>query len=289
LEECLKVCKDLDYPEFEIIVLPDEGFVLAQEGVKIVPTGKCLPAEKRDLALKYTNAEILDWLSQAVKDFNDEEIAGVGGPAITPKQDSFLQKASGLVYASFLVSASHRLRYVALDKKKFVDDCPSCNFLVRREIFQQAGGFDTKFWPGEDTLFCHKVTQDLKKKIVYDPGVLVYHHRRPLFKKHLNQVANYALHRGYFAKKGIKNSLKVAYFLPSIFVLCLVIGLALSIFPFMRFIYFLGLAFYLLCVFLFSLNKEIRFIPFIFLGIILTHLTYGVYFLKGFFSRKLKD
>jgi hypothetical protein len=54
-----------------------------------------------------------------------------------------------------------------------------------------------------------------------------------------------------------------------------------------RVIYLLGLSVYLLVVFLFSIQKDLRLIPLVFMGIITTHLAYGVYFLKGLISARL--
>jgi GT2 family glycosyltransferase len=171
-----------------------------------------------------------------------------------------------------------------------VDDYPSCNFLVRHSIFKQLGGFNTQFWPGEDTKLCLEITKDLGKKIIYDPTVLVFHHRRPLFIPHLKQIANYALHRGYFVKRYPQTSLKFSYFVPSLFILALIAGAALSLYSqLFRAIYFFCLILYLSLVFIFSISKELRLIPLVFLGIILSHLTYGFYFLKGLLTKKLRD
>ena len=103
------------------------------------------------------------WLSLALKHFTDPEIAAVGGPAVTPDSDSLMQKASGGVYCSSLMSGQYVYRYLP-KKERFVDDYPSCNFLVRKSVMLALGGFNTKFWPGEDTFLCLKIVQDLKRK-----------------------------------------------------------------------------------------------------------------------------
>lgn len=268
--------------------------------MRIIPTGPVSPARKRDAALKYARGEILafldddafpdkDWLKNAITHFAAYNIAAVGGPAITPPNDDLRQKASGKVYASGIVSAKFAYRYIP-KKKLEVDDYPSCNFLVRKSIMLELGGFNTNFWPGEDTKLCLDITKKLAKKIIYDPRVLVYHHRRPVFAAHLKQVASYALHRGYFVKKYPETSLKIAYFLPSIFVIGFILGGNLSLFwPAFSLIYFLGLCLYLLLVFIFSFSKDPRLFYYVFLGTISTHFIYGIYFLKGLFTRKLSE
>ena len=67
-------------------------------------------------------------------------------------------------------------------------------------------------------------------------------------------------------------------------------GSALSLFysP-LKMLYSSALFFYLCLVFIFSISKELRLIPLVFSGIILTHISYGLFFLKGLFSVKLKE
>ncbi|MDD5292535.1 MAG: glycosyl transferase, partial [Candidatus Omnitrophica bacterium] len=217
---------------------------------------------------------------------NDDSIACVCGPAITPKDEPLLNKASGLVFESFIVSGPARFRYLPL-KKRFTDDFPSCNFLIRKGVFQKIGGFKTKFWPGEDTILCMEVVYNLRKKIIYDPLALAYHHRRQLFTKHLNQVANYAKHRGYFLKHYPKNSFKLGYFIPSLIVFSLLFSLPLAMFINSNFFY-IWLAYFSL-VLLFSLNKDLRLLFYVFIGTVLTHFTYGINFIRGILAKKLKE
>jgi GT2 family glycosyltransferase len=309
LEECVKACRNLNLSDFEVLIIPDSlpkeelfltGDIFGKLQVKVIPTGPVSPARKRDMAMNYAAGEILafidddaypakDWLKNALEHFKDKDVAAVVGPAITPPHDNFRQRASGRVYSSLLVSGTYTYRYKPKNKLE-VDDYPSCNFLLRKSIMEELGGFNTDFWPGEDTKLCLDITKGLGKKIIYDPAVLVYHHRRPLFLAHLKQIANYALHRGYFAKRYPQTSLRLLYFLPSIFLFLLLIGAFSSLFLLhLRVVYLAGIFLYLFSVFIFSICKELRLIPLVFLGIILSHLTYGLNFIKGLISQKLKE
>jgi len=307
LEECIEHCLQLDYPDYEILILPDSPVESTYPKVTVIPTGVVGPAQKRDLAISEAKGEILafldddafpqkEWLKNAIKYFENPDIAAVGGPAVTPQNDGFMQKASGLVYASFLCAGKYAYRYVPR-KKREVDDYPSCNFLVRKSVMEKLGGFDTKFWPGEDTKLCLKITNDLGKKIIYAPDVLVYHHRRPLFVPHLKQIWSYAVHRGYFVKKFPETSLRLSYFLPTIFVIGMVVGFLFSLISYsVRMLYAGALGIYFLATFVSSLfqvfvseDRNLSMVLFVFPGIILTHICYGIGFLKGLFSRKLKE
>jgi len=73
------------------------------------------------------------------------------------------------------------------------------------------------------------IVSGLRMKIIYDPEVLVWHHRRELFWPHLKQIGNYALHRGKFAKEFPETSLRLSYFVPTIFLVFLIAGTLLSL------------------------------------------------------------
>ena len=294
--------------------MPDSGFTL--EGIfssprlRIIPTGDITPPYKRDVGAKHAQGNILafldddtypakSWLSEAVKLFNDNENIGcVCGPAVTPENDSLRQKASGLVYSSILISGNHAFRYIPKKKREALD-FPSCNLLIRKDLFEEVGGFDKPFWPGEDTFLCLKILET-KKKIVYDPKVLVFHHRRKMFGGHLCQIKAYAFHRGYFAKKYPENSLKIEYFIPSIFVLGILGGGVLSLlFPGFGIIYFTLVSIYLSIAAIGGLmlilkekqvfRDRIKLLFMTISGIILTHFTYGIYFIKGLFAKKMPE
>ena len=301
LSECLQACARLDYPDVEVLVLPDSPFSADSLGIKIIPTGPMPPSAKRDMALPHCRGDIVafldddtfpepDWLRNAVKYFEDERVAAVGGPAVTPKSDGLMQRASGLVYSSFLGGGNLAYRYVPQALRE-VDDYPTCNLLVRRSVLEELGGFDTIFWPGEDTKLCLEIVRDLGKKIIYAPDVLVYHHRRSLFRPHLRQIRSYALHRGYFVKRFPATSLRLTYFLFTFLVFGIVAGLVLSVlYPPFAVVYGIGLGVYVAAVLLDGLvSGGLKMAPLVALGTVLTHLTYGVWFVIGLISRRLKD
>ena len=301
LFECLNALAHQTYPHFEVIVLPDE---LASLGdfpfsLQVIPTGKTRPAEKRNLGIQQAKGEIVafldddaypiaNWLEHAVKYFTLPDVGGVGGPGVTPPNDPFMAQAGGRVYANPLVSGNFRYRYVGDRVRAQVDDVPSCNLFVRRDILLAINGYRTDFWPGEDTILCIDIVFGQKKRIVYDPWVIVYHHRRPLFGPHLRQIGRYALHRGHFAKRFPSTSLRFSYLIPTLFVLGILIGLPLAfLHPYFFYIYSSVLAFYGFITFVssFSLSPTLWFMTW--LGVMATHVIYGIRFLMGLLSRHM--
>lgn len=289
----------LDYPDYEILIFPDEPSEETFPKTRIIPSGKTGPAEKRDMALKYAQGEIIafidddayprsDWLKNAIAHFDDPSVGAVGGPAVTAENDGILRQASGKVYESVLCSGGYTYRYVP-GKLMDAEDLPSVNLIVRKDVFAQVGGYDSNFYPGEDTKLCLDIIKVAEKRIIYDPDVLVYHHRRKLFKQHLKQSNNYALHRGYFAKVLPDTSRKFVYFVPSLFVLGLVVGPLLALlFPPLWYVYFAVLLLYSILLIGSTLYpKDVRVWGLAVVGVFLTHVGYGIGFVRGLLSKEL--
>ena len=307
LDECLDAIRQQSYASWECIVLPDgEEKFPDDPRVRFIPTGKVRPAEKRNIGIREAKGEIVAfidddaypdvrWLEYAVKYFGEREIGAVGGPGVTPPGDSYLARIGGRVYDNWLVSGNYRYRYRAGGVRMDVEDYPSCNLLVRKSVLDTVGGYRTDFWPGEDTLLCKDIL-DNWKRIVYDPWVVVYHHRRPIFLPHLRQLGRYAFHRGYFCKRFPSNSLRLSYFVPSLFVAYLIVwAVAAAVpqpetMPLWLFLAWHGLLasplVYLAAVLLSAVSLN----PVTWLmtaaGVFASHVTYGIRFIQGLCAKK---
>ncbi|OQA41684.1 MAG: putative glycosyltransferase CsbB [Chloroflexi bacterium ADurb.Bin325] len=301
LTECLNALAQQTYPHFEVLVLPDAPCEMGAYpfALHVQPTGKTRPAEKRNGGIRLARGEVVafidddaypvpGWLENAVKYFTLPDVGGVGGPGVTPPGDPFMGQAGGRVYANLLVSGNFRYRYIGDRVRSAVDDFPSCNLFVRADLLEAINGYRTDFWPGEDTILCADIVLGQKKRIVYDPWVQVYHHRRPLFGPHLRQIGRYALHRGHFAKRFPATSLRVSYLIPSLFVAGLVVGAALAcLHPWLRLAYFAALALYGLLTLVSAASPSPSFWAVTWLGVIATHLVYGFRFAQGLLTRRM--
>lgn len=300
------ILKQVDQ-NFEIIILPDRPSKEKFLKTKIIPTWpKTGPADKRDIGAQKAKGEILafldddsyperNWLGNAVKIFAESgEITAVCGPALTPPHNNLRQKASGFVWSTWLGSGGAGTYRCAVAPRREVDDYPTVNLLVRKKDFLAVGGFDSHFWPGEDTKLCLDLTRKLGKRIIYDPGVLVYHHRREVFGPHLKQISRYAIHRGHFARVLPETSFRIGYLVPTLFVSGLIFGSFLTlIHPLLRFIYLTVLGIYLMALLLtvfpiYLKERNLKLALLVIPSIFITHIVYGVLFIKGFLSPKLK-
>ena len=71
----------------------------------------------------------------------------------SPPHDDFWQKVSGAVFLSRFSGGAPE-RYLSVGPVKEVEDWPSVNMMVRKADFLAIGGFDSPYWPGEDTKLC---------------------------------------------------------------------------------------------------------------------------------------
>ena len=305
LRECLAGIAAQHYRgELEVIVLPDSPLSLPSP-IRVLPTGRVRPAEKRNLGIREARGEVVafldddavplpGWLERAARYFaNHPDIAAVGGPAITPPGSPWLARLGGRVYACRLVSGGYRRRYEpGLVCRE--EDLPSCNLLVRTNVLRELGGFDTRHWPGEDTLLCQSITHDMGRTMMYDPWVMATHRRRPLFGPHLRQIGRYALHRGVFARRFPATSRKPAYFMPTLLLAGIVLGAPLAAAApalgaaWLRWAYLGCLGAYLALVLLFTISLRHPIDGLVTAaGVVATHLWYGARFLAGLCGGRL--
>lgn len=227
---CLETVAALPGNQHELLVVSDQpvdGLPDFATAVVMDSESDTSPAEKRDAALAQARGEICafldddaypatDWLERALARFDsDGSIAAVGGPGVTPPDSRILERAGGAFYESALGSGSLRYRFRPLGGVREVDDYPAYNFFVRTEALRSVRGWNSRFYGGEDTKLCLALHEG-GYRLVYDPQVLVYHHRRPLFTPHMRQVGNVGRHRGYFVRAFPGTSARPIYFAPSL-------------------------------------------------------------------------
>ena len=156
-------CRELEYPRFEIILLPDQDGSV--EGARVLSTGRVSPGRKRNLGASTAAGEIFayidsdayprrDWLANAVVHLKKEGVGAVGGPALTPPAENGFAQAQGALLASFRIGGVSA-RYEE-SRIQDIDDIHSVNFVAWRRVVDKAGGWNEHYWPGEDTLICLK-------------------------------------------------------------------------------------------------------------------------------------
>jgi GT2 family glycosyltransferase len=280
----------------DLIFVPDHdgGLEELDERIEVITSGADVTTgRKRQLGLERASGEYValidddayphpSWLRIALALLDaDPSIAAVAGPTLTPGDDTELEILGGRVYASPLVSGPARWRYEMVDARD-VDDAPSVNLILRRTE-AEAVGFDSEDRWGEDTILCEGLLRR-GGRIRYDPAVVVYHSRRPLWRPHLRQLYRWSRHRSAYARTIGGNSLRPAYFAPSALLLYLFAGLFLR--GGLRRAWTAGaLVYAIACIVGGADRSPSRWIT-VSGGIFATHVTYGSGFIVGLLGAK---
>jgi Glycosyl transferase family group 2 len=241
--QCIETILMLNDPRAELIIACDrrpEGLPAGARVVETRTSGDTSPAEKRDAALATTDASICafidddaypaaDWLERALGRFDaDETLHGLGGPGVTPPRSPFRRRLAGAFYESRFGSGGLRNRFVPTEPQRDVDDWPAYNFFVRTDALRNVGGWNSRYYGGEDTKLCLAL-HDAGYRIDYDPQVLVYHHRRPVFGPLMRQTGNVGRRRGSFVRRYPTTSRRAIYFAPTVVLLAAPIALLATI------------------------------------------------------------
>lgn len=298
------------FQDFEVIVISDKDVDVDPHingDLKVIVHGG-LPGLKRNLAAKLSNSDILvfidddviareDWLYNIIDFFAKNPNADVvGGPNLTPKGSRLRERASGYILSSFLGTAHMSARYSIKNIRGVCDErfLMSCNLAVKRKALLEASVFPEDIFPGEETIFLYKLRM-LGFKLYYEPNIVVYHYRRPLFIPHMKQVFSYGRSKGVIIKRfGLRTGLLST--LPLIGLLYIVLTPLLGyLLNSIEISIFYGLS--IILVFSISLvesirialsNKDYKVIPFLVLGFIAHHISYGLGVLSGLISSHKK-
>lgn len=188
---CLASLLKVEYPRdrMEIIVVDDASNdatpeVISSFPVTLIPLReRCQASFCRNLGAARAKGSLLafidsdcvadpSWLKELTPAFNDPSLGAVGGMVDAYYHEKRLEKYEK-VKSSLKVSGSHKQ---SNEKDRFFY-VPSCNLLVRRDLFLKLGGFMEDLHVGEDVDLCWRI-EDNSYRIEYRPVGRVYHKHR---------------------------------------------------------------------------------------------------------------
>lgn len=192
---------------------PGEDAGIAREGlrhidydpksIEIILVNGRQPSRQRNFAAKETRGEVIYFLdSDSVATRNlfatnighikDADIAGAGGPELSPKSDTFMQRGFGHILGSFLGCFNTRSRFAAFGEPRDGTERSFilCNFAIRREVFIEAGGFNESLYPNEENELINRLRLQ-GHRFIYDPSAYVHKSRRPTLRLFMKQIFNY--------------------------------------------------------------------------------------------------
>jgi len=247
--KCLASLENLDYPSdnLELILINDgstdgtkkimESFVqssrfhctyLETEGVGAPKARNVGLTHAKGDYVAFTDADCVverKWLKNLIKNFGVAEIVGVGGPNITPDDDTEFAKCVGTVLTFLSKPGS---RYASNpDKPMEIFHNPTCNVVYRKKVIEEVGGFNENLVNCEAEELDYRI-RERGYKLLYTPDARVYHYRRPTYKRFARMAYSYALGRMQAIKQHWKMGRWFHYTPPAIIAVILVL-LVLSV------------------------------------------------------------
>jgi len=200
LEACLKSLQELNYPNYETILVDDGStddtarIAAKFEGVRSIryAENQGLSAA-RNIGIAAAVGEIVaftdsdcradeDWLKYLVHDLINSKFAAIGGHNFLPLDDSWVASA-------VMVSPGGPAHVMLTDR--IAEHIPGCNMAFYKWALDEIGGFDPVFWKaGDDVDVCWRL-QERGYKIGFSHAGFVWHYRRSTVRAYLKQQAGY--------------------------------------------------------------------------------------------------
>ncbi|WP_414583093.1 glycosyltransferase [Scytonema sp. PCC 10023] len=199
MDSCLASLKELNYPNYEVIVVNDGStdgtleITQRYDYVRLISQENKGLSAARNVGIAAATGEIVaftdsdcmadpDWLTYLVAKFLSTGLAAVGGPNLSPPEDS-------LVPACVAVSPGVPTHVLLSDE--IAEHIAGCNMAFRREVLQEIDGFDRQYRAaGDDVDICWRL-QDKGYAIGFSPAAIVWHFRRNTVDAYLKQQRGY--------------------------------------------------------------------------------------------------
>lgn len=185
LENCIRKIRSF-YKDIKIyLVLDNKNKEIFDKNIKILISGKKTIGYKRNIAVNKINTKYVcfidsdaypnsHWLKNVEGLFkSSKKIGAVGGPNLSPLTNEI---------EKILVSRIRKNSFVTLNKKTkdkkgskgFIEFLPSCNLIVKTDLYKKCEGMYDKLYSGEEISLNYKIKK-LGYKILFDPKIYVYH------------------------------------------------------------------------------------------------------------------
>ncbi len=198
LDDCLQGLFELEYPDYEVIVVDDgsrdaSATIASRYPCRLYRTENRGLSSARNTGLEAATGEIVayidddarpdpHWLMYLAARFLDSEHVGVGGPNIAPPGDGPI--------AECVANAPGGPVHVLLTDEE-AEHIPGCNMAFRKARLEAVGGFDPRFRAaGDDVDICWRL-RERGWTLGFSPGAVVWHHRRNSVRAYWKQQQGY--------------------------------------------------------------------------------------------------
>jgi cellulose synthase/poly-beta-1,6-N-acetylglucosamine synthase-like glycosyltransferase len=208
IDECLQSLAELNYPHYQVIVVDDGSSdgtheIVSKYKVQSIRVPNSGLSKARNLGIEASRGDIVafldsdayadpDWLFYMVAALDEHNASAVGGPNLSPPQDTFT--------AQCVDQAPGNPTCVLVDNEN-AEHIPGCNMVFRKDAFHAVGLFDAQHRAaGDDVDLCWRLLV-ADKKIVYHPSAVVWHHRRPTIAGYLRQQKGYGCAEAHLQRR----------------------------------------------------------------------------------------
>src|SRR5881396_91727 len=198
LRDTLAGLEQLDYPDYEVIVVNDGSTdatpqIASEYHVRLISTKNQGLSAARNVGTRAAAGDIvafidddaypeIHWLRFLALAFMEGKYVGVGGPNLPPPNDGWIADA--------VANAPGGPNPVLLSDT-VAEHIPGCNMAFRKDALEAIGGFDPVFRAaGDDVDVCWRL-RDRGGLIGYSPAAVVWHHRRKSIRRFWKQQVGY--------------------------------------------------------------------------------------------------
>jgi hypothetical protein len=210
LGECLASIRELNYPDYETIVVDDGSSdstceIANQAGVRTIRVDHKGLAAARNAGVDASSSECeivafidadaradRDWLYHLVETIKRRDAAAAAGPNFAPESRS--------ARAAAMAAAPGLPREVRAGDDRLAQLC-GCNMAITKAALRKVGGFDPMFTAAGDDVDLSWRLAASAETLAYAPGAVVIHERRASLAAYLRQQRGYGAGEGLLFRK----------------------------------------------------------------------------------------
>jgi hypothetical protein len=208
LGECLASVRELNYPDYETIVVDDGSTdatseIASQAEVRTIRVEHNGLAAARNAGIAAASGKVVafidadaradrDWLYHLVETIKRRDAAAAAGPNFAPDAQSAL--------AAAMAAAPGLPREVRAGDDRLAQLC-GCNMAITKAALLRAGGFDPMFTAAGDDVDLSWRLAASDETLAYAPGAVVIHERRATLAAYLRQQRGYGVGEGLLFRK----------------------------------------------------------------------------------------
>ncbi len=191
-KQCVTICASLFPQSVIILVLDDETPLnVSVKNLNVMYGQRGTISRKRNVAVKAAQTEFVafidsdafphkDWLGSALETLKTNKHVGmVGGPNISPLAQEEERNLVGMATKSWLVAGKWNFYKSEKSTAQFCDNLPSCNLVLRKQLFEELSGMNEDLEVGEDTDFCARMIAS-GHGVFFNSKAIVYHYDREI-------------------------------------------------------------------------------------------------------------